>query len=966
MKRFISHTGILVKSLMLIAVLAVAGVARAAEVTVTINNNEPIYIPDDQTVVAVPVYVETENPIGVSQVNILLPDELEFAQAATWPKDRFDYESGQDVTWTENTIIAPGVYGARFFTAIWGEGYGTLKNSGEYFTFYIKAKEGQAATSKTVQISFISPMFGGINRVDGELPFYTIDCPETLDVNLGYHALTTMTASESQFMINPLGTHTITLALESNFAQGAYQFDVFVPEGFSVSDFKNTSRVGNALLQKKLNNNTRGEFTRVVVFAKGEAFDGTEGDVITFNVTAPENFTGDATIKFEEIVVTNPEGTISAEAKNFTIAVKSGADAYNNALAEVKKLQDALTAALATIASDYPDYVAEFTGADIQTSIDNLKAAIDAAYDNMTLADTYDTVLAPVPDIQAAIDALIPAVQAKKAADEAENARKTANDEAYNKDAQAIADIEKALQDAIEQIKKDYPDGEDADAEKAVQDAIDAAKKAIEDAKNAVEKEGTYTSPINTEDLTSKVNKLVDDAKAAQAAADAEKARKAANDEAYNKDAQTLADIEKALQDAIEQIKKDYPDGEDADAEKAVQDAIDAAKKAIEDAKNAVEKEGTYTSPINTEDLTSKVNKLVEDAKAAQAAADAEKNREAANKKAYQEDLDSIASLQNLLDSILLDIKADYKDYEDVRAEDAAQKALDAAKKAVEDSIAAVEKEGTYTSPLKYDDLKAQIEKLLSDAKDAKAKADAEAKRQADNKAAYEADLQKIADLEKALNSTIVDIQADYKDFEDVRAEQTVKDAIEAAKKAVEDAYKAVAESGNYAGTVDVEGLTAQINKLLSDAQAAKEAARKAANDAAYQDDINKLKDIEDYLNDALKDIDENYPTGKNEEENQKVKDALDAAKKAVEDAKKAVEDEGTYKSPLDADSLKKMIDELVNNAKTNGIGSIYVDADGNEPAIYTIDGIRHAEPVQGTLNIMVYPDGTAKKVFVK
>jgi hypothetical protein len=864
MKRFISHTGILVKSLMLIAVLAVAGVARAAEVTVTINNNEPIYIPDDQTVVAVPVYVETENPIGVSQVNILLPDELEFAQAATWPKDRFDYESGQDVTWTENTIIAPGVYGARFFTAIWGEGYGTLKNSGEYFTFYIKAKEGQAATSKTVQISFIRLMFGGINRVDGELPYYTIDCPETLDVNLGYHALTTMTASESQFMINPLGTHTITLALESNFAQGAYQFDVFVPEGFSVSDFKNTSRVGNALLQKKLNNNTRGEFTRVVVFAKGEAFDGTEGDVITFNVTAPENFTGDATIKFEEIVVTNPEGTISAEAKNFTIAVKSGADAYNNALAEVKKLQDALTAALATIASDYPDYVAEFTGADIQTSIDNLKAAIDAAYDNMTLADTYDTVLAPVPDIQAAIDALIPAVQAKKAADEAENARKTANDEAYNKDAQ------------------------------------------------------------------------------------------------------TLADIEKALQDAIEQIKKDYPDGEDADAEKAVQDAIDAAKKAIEDAKNAVEKEGTYTSPINTEDLTSKVNKLVDDAKAAQAAADAEKNREAANKKAYQEDLDSIASLQNLLDSILLDIKADYKDYEDVRAEDAAQKALDAAKKAVEDSIAAVEKEGTYTSPLKYDDLKAQIEKLLSDAKDAKAKADAEAKRQADNKAAYEADLQKIADLEKALNSTIVDIQADYKDFEDVRAEQTVKDAIEAAKKAVEDAYKAVAESGNYAGTVDVEGLTAQINKLLSDAQAAKEAARKAANDAAYQDDINKLKDIEDYLNDALKDIDENYPTGKNEEENQKVKDALDAAKKAVEDAKKAVEDEGTYKSPLDADSLKKMIDELVNNAKTNGIGSIYVDADGNEPAIYTIDGIRHAEPVQGTLNIMVYPDGTAKKVFVK
>ena len=140
--------------------------------------------------------------------------------------------------------------------------------------------------------------------------------------------------------------------------------------------------------------------------------------------------------------------------------------------------------------------------------------------------------------------------------------------------------------------------------------AVDAAAKAAADAAyEAVAKEGTYSNTVDADSIKEAIAKLVTDAKAAQ---DAEDARKAANEEAYKADLETIAGLQKELDDAVAEIAESYPGYDAAEDQKAIQEAIDAAKAAADKAYADVAEAGTYTNTVDAAAIRDLIEKMME------------------------------------------------------------------------------------------------------------------------------------------------------------------------------------------------------------------------------------------------------------------------------------------------------------------------------------------------------------------
>ena len=240
----------------------------------------------------------------------------------------------------------------------------------------------------------------------------------------------------------------------------------------------------------------------------------------------------------------------------------------------------------------------------------------------------------------------------------------------------------------------------------------------------------------------------------------------------------------------------------------------------------------------------------------------------------------------------------------------------------------------------------------------------AEADRVAANKAAYDADMAKIAGLQKKYDDTVAIIKAEYAEYENAEAEAAVQTAINDAKAAVEAAFQAVAEEGVYDGSVDTESIEKQIEKLLADAKEAKEAKRVADNKAAYDADMADIAKLRKQYDAMIERIGKAFPDYDGKEQAEIVKTAIDEAEKDVENAYADVAEEGEYESPLDYEQLSEQIDNLYDLA-VSGVDTIYTELDG-DVRIYTLDGIRHTELVKGQVNILVFGDNTCKKIFVR
>lgn len=178
--------------------------------------------------------------------------------------------------------------------------------------------------------------------------------------------------------------------------------------------------------------------------------------------------------------------------------------AFEAAMAEADKLQEAVDAAKEEIAKDYP-------GIDVTTEIEAAQAAVNAQVDNINKAleaveneGTFEYTV-DATDTDAAI-----AAAKKAAADEAK--RKADNKAAYEATVDAIDALETKLDEAIAKIASDYPSANVSLDVMQAQKAIDKARADAEAALEAVEEEGTYDYTPDTKAIEDMIAAILEKA----------------------------------------------------------------------------------------------------------------------------------------------------------------------------------------------------------------------------------------------------------------------------------------------------------------------------------------------------------------------------------------------------------------------------------------------------------------------
>lgn len=178
--------------------------------------------------------------------------------------------------------------------------------------------------------------------------------------------------------------------------------------------------------------------------------------------------------------------------------------AFEAAMAEADKLQEAVDAAKEEIAKDYP-------GIDVTTEIEAAQAAVNAQVDNINKAleaveneGTFEYTV-DATDTDAAI-----AAAKKAAADEAK--RQADNQAAYEAAVDAIDALETKLDEAIAKIASDYPSANVSLDVMQAQKAIDKARADAEAALEAVEEEGTYDYTPDTKAIEDMIAAILEKA----------------------------------------------------------------------------------------------------------------------------------------------------------------------------------------------------------------------------------------------------------------------------------------------------------------------------------------------------------------------------------------------------------------------------------------------------------------------
>ena len=487
---------------------------------------------------------------------------------------------------------------------------------------------------------------------------------------------------------------------------------------------------------------------------------------------------------------------------------------------------------------------------------------------------------------------------------------KIVNGGRYLSDAETVvAGLRADLAAALATIAAEAADVKDnftgADITAAIEAIETAAREAAANGTLPAEYAAVVTDPAAA--VSSSIEQLVADAKAAQKAFEDEAARKAANEAAYQA---SLAEIQR-LTDKLNEMKQtaaaSYPDATVDTQVAAAQAALDKAKAEADAARAAVADEGNYSYAVDTAAIEALIKAVGDEAAKQQAAADAEKARVAANEAAHKAVLDEIAALQASLDATKAAAAENYPDADVDKQVAAAQAALDKAKADAEAAKAAVKDEGNYSYAVDKATIEALITAVTNEAARDQAAKDAEAKRVADNEAAHKAVLDEIAALQAALDAMKTKVAATYPDANVTAETVAAQSAIDKAEAGANAAKSAVILEGNYSYTVDTEGITALINAI----ETAAEAQRVAANEAAYQATLAEIQRLTDKLDNMKALIATTYPDVNVDEAIAAAAAAIEAAKNGAADALAAVKDEGKYSYTVDAAAIEALIDAI-------------------------------------------------------
>ena len=423
--------------------------------------------------------------------------------------------------------------------------------------------------------------------------------------------------SETEFAMDPAGTHSVTVSLNKNVLTtvNGFQADVTLPTGW-------TATITNGILVNS------GTGTRIL---STTAITDQEGALFTINLKAPAEFgDGPATVKLENIYVTvglveevlnpieltiNPNDlTADVEAANAkladlktaaaALAVSAEAKAYE--AENVKTAVAAAEAAIAAVAPAIEAVEAKIAEGKLSTENKEALAALIAAAEK-AIADAQ-TAIAAAEKAYADQKALDDAAEAgaKASAEASVTALKVAMEEvvilegAKNYDAEnvkkAVADAEAAIaaaNAAIKAIEDLIAEGKLATENKvAVAQAILAAQQAVDAAADAAEiANETYLQQRTDEEAAADAAKAkLAELKAAAAAlviSEAAKAYEAENVQKAVADAEAFIEVANA---AVTAVETKIAEGHLADSNKeALAAAIAAAEEAIADAQTAIQ-----------------------------------------------------------------------------------------------------------------------------------------------------------------------------------------------------------------------------------------------------------------------------------------------------------------------------------------------------------------------------------------
>lgn len=270
--------------------------------------------------------------------------------------------------------------------------------------------------------------------------------------------------------------------------------------------------------------------------------------------------------------------------------------------------------------------------------------------------------------------------------------------------------------------------------------------------------------------------------------------------------------LEQELTKVLQQIAEECADVAEDYTGSEVYQQIAALRTAVENAfENGTLKDNYDEIMKPVDDIRTAISTLLTDAQAAEAQFK-ENQRVAANQAAFEAAMAEADKLQEALDAAKAEIAKDYPGVDVTTEIEAAQAAVNAQVDNINKALEAVENEGTFEYTVDATDTDAAI------AAAKKAAAD-EAKRQADNKAAYEATVDAIDALETKLDEAIAKIASDYPSANVSLDVMQAQKAIDKARADAEAALEAVEEEGTYDYTPDTKAIEDMIAAILEKAE---------------------------------------------------------------------------------------------------------------------------------------------------
>ena len=502
----------------------------------------------------------------------------------------------------------------------------------------------------------------------------------------------------------------VSLVLDNFINVRGMQALITLPQGlsFEVKDngkpkFEYGSRLPqNATISSNMTSD--GKLKIAVAGMTTENFAGTTGEVLAFYVKADETLALKSDLVINDVIVSNENGNAFGLYDEVKLSVINSYLAhYTPAKALVDSLRNLYNEAVDSIAAnaanvkDNEDILA--AEAAIVAKIDSLHKVVDDSYANETLAEGLADVQAGADDIATSIKALVENALAAQAGKEA------VNEEAYKRLTAQITSLQTELDAAKETINTECKDvaSQFTEVIDSIQTRITEISDSVKTAYEAVEL--TAESTIDSLSVKASIAQLLVDAKAAQAVV-------TANEAAYNRLTAEIASLQTELDAAKETINTECKDVASQFTE--VIDRIQTRITAISDSVKTAYEAGELTaeSTIDSQSVKDSIEKLLSDAKAAQAVVDA-------NEAAYARLTEELEALQAELDSAEKTVNTECKDVADQFVDDikAIQDEIDEISEKVESDYEAVKL--TEESTIDSQTVKDAIAKLLADAEKA-------------------------------------------------------------------------------------------------------------------------------------------------------------------------------------------------------------------------------------------------------